>query len=92
MRSTVDYISKADDRAVINTDLAFILPRRSYWRIASNSGLCGKHKIDIAAGVLYSDYRGNVEVVLISNVKKDFDEWKGINSPNEYLKGKRLLW
>ena len=77
LRSAVDCIIKAHDRAVINTDLAFILPSKTYGRIAAKSGLTVKHKIDIGAGVIDSDYRGNVGVVLINNGENDFEVWKG---------------
>ena len=77
LRSAVDCVIKAHGRAVINTDLAFILPRKTYGRIAAKSGLSVKHKIDIGAGVIDSDYRGNVGVVLINNGENDFEVWKG---------------
>ena len=77
LRSAVDCIIKAHDRAVINTDLAFLLPRKTYGRIAAKSGLSVKYKIDVGAGVIDSDYRGNVGVVLINNGENNFEVWKG---------------
>lgn len=41
-------------------------------RIAPRSGLAVKHFIDVGAGVIDSDYRGAVGVVLFNHGDKDF--------------------
>lgn len=43
-----------------------------YLRIASRSGLSVKHSIDIGAGVVDSDYRGEVKVCFINNSDSDY--------------------
>jgi dUTP pyrophosphatase len=43
------------------------LPVGVYGRIAPCSGLAWKHSIDVGAGVVGEDYRGNVSVVLYNH-------------------------
>lgn len=43
-----------------------------YGRIAPRSGLAVKHHIDVGAGVIDADYRGNVGVVLFNHSDADF--------------------
>ena len=53
-------------REVVPTDLKIELPRNSYGQIAPRSGLALKG-LDIGAGVIDQDYRGNLKVLLINN-------------------------
>ena len=53
-------------REVVRTDLKIELPRNSYGQIAPRSGLALKG-LDIGAGVIDQDYRGNLKVLLINN-------------------------
>ena len=54
-------------RAVVATGLSFELPPGVYGRIAPRSGLAVKHGIQVGAGVVDSDYRGEVKVVLFNH-------------------------
>lgn len=45
-------------------------PDQYYLRIAPRSGLAVKHSIDIGAGVIDSDYRGEVKICFINNSDK----------------------
>lgn len=47
-------------------------PDEYYLRLAPRSGLSVKNSIDIGAGVIDYDYRGDVKVLLINNSDKDF--------------------
>lgn len=54
-------------RAVVATGLSFELPSGVYGRIAPRSGLAVKHGIQVGAGVVDADYRGEVKVVLFNH-------------------------
>ncbi|QJA43149.1 deoxyuridine 5'-triphosphate nucleotidohydrolase [Phaeobacter phage MD18] len=60
-------------RKLFKTGLSVAIPRGHYGRIAPRSGLAYKHGIDVMAGVVDSDYRGDVGVILI-NLGFRFDE------------------
>ena len=49
-----------------------MLEQGFYIRIAPRSGLAVKKSIDIGAGVVDSDYRGEMKVVLINNGNHEF--------------------
>ena len=48
------------------------IPTGNYGRIAPRSGLACKNFIDVGAGVIDSDYRGEVRVLLFNFDDKDF--------------------
>eukprot|EP01084_Bolivina_argentea_P049645 91302_1 len=54
------------------------IPLGCYGRISPRSGLAWKHHIDIGAGVIDADYRGNVGVVMFNLSDKDFNVTKGM--------------
>lgn len=54
-------------RAVVATGLSFEIPAGVYGRIAPRSGLAVKHGIQVGAGVVDSDYRGEAKVVLFNH-------------------------
>ena len=54
-------------RHLVATGLQLELPHGCYGRIAPRSGLACKHSIDIGAGVIDADYRGEIKVLLINN-------------------------
>ena len=62
----------ARGQALVNTDLAISIPEGTYARIAPRSGLAYKHSIDVGAGVVDYDYRGNVGVILFNLSDQDF--------------------
>lgn len=55
-----------------STGLAVAIPEGYYGRIAPRSGLAAKYGIDVLAGVIDSDYRGEIKVVLINNGSAHF--------------------
>ena len=63
----------ARGKALIGTGLAFAIPDGNYGRIAPRSGLAAKHSIDVGAGVIDSDYRGEVKVLLFNLSDTDFE-------------------
>ncbi|EDV25737.1 uncharacterized protein TRIADDRAFT_24211 [Trichoplax adhaerens] len=64
-------------KAVIKTDIAIAVPAGCYGRVAPRSGLAVKKHIDVGAGVIDQDYRGNVGVVLFNHGKEEFSVSKG---------------
>ena len=65
------------DKTLVKTDLQVALPEGCYGRIAPRSGLAHKHFIDVGAGVIDRDYRGNVGILLFNFGKKKFVIKKG---------------
>ena len=59
-------------RKLIKTNVSMAIPMNHYGRIAPRSGLAYKNGIDILAGVIDSDYRGDIGVILY-NTDKDSD-------------------
>lgn len=70
--SSSDIIIPAKGRAVVPTDIQIALPPGTYGRVAPRSGLAVKHFLDVGAGVIDEDYRGNVGVVLFNFSDADF--------------------
>jgi len=72
LHSAVALVVPAGGKALVKTDLAVSPPSGTYGRIAPRSGLALKKHIDVGAGVVDSDYRGNVGVVLFNFGTEDF--------------------
>ncbi|KAJ9575700.1 hypothetical protein L9F63_007459, partial [Diploptera punctata] len=72
LKSAYDTEIPARGKALIKTDLQIELPSGCYGRIAPRSGLALKHHIDVGAGVVDEDYRGNVGVVLFNHSDEIF--------------------
>lgn len=53
-------------RRLVKTGIAIDCPPGHYARVAPRSGLAYKHGIDVLAGVIDEDYRGDVGVILIN--------------------------
>ena len=54
------------------TDIQIEVPKGTYGRVAPRSGLAHKHFIDVGAGVIDEDYRGNVGVILFNFGEHEF--------------------
>ena len=63
----------ANSRGVVKIGIAIEIPEGLYARIAPRSGLSVKKSIDVGAGVVDRDYRGEIGVVLINHSSKDFE-------------------
>ena len=77
LKSAYDKIVPARGKTLIMTDIKVELPRGCYGRIAPLSGLADEHFIDVGAGVLDEDSRGNVGVILRNMGHTDFVVKKG---------------
>ncbi|XP_069101796.1 deoxyuridine 5'-triphosphate nucleotidohydrolase, mitochondrial-like [Argopecten irradians] len=75
--SAYDYTIPARQKQIVKTDIQIALPDGCYGRVAPRSGLAAKHFIDIGAGVIDQDYRGNVGVVMFNHAEKEFKVNKG---------------
>ena len=64
--SAYDYSIDPRGKQVIETDISLQVPENCYGRIAPRSGLAVKHSIDVGAGVIDADYRGQVQVLLFN--------------------------
>ncbi|XP_033331988.1 deoxyuridine 5'-triphosphate nucleotidohydrolase [Megalopta genalis] len=72
LRSAYEYTVPAKGKELVKTDLQISVPEGTYGRIAPRSGLAWKNHIDVGAGVIDVDYRGNVGVVLFNLSNEDF--------------------
>ena len=72
-----DGVVPARGKALIKTDLAIMVPVGTYGRVAPRSGLAWKNSIDVGAGVIDEDYRGNVGVILFNHSETDFQVKEG---------------
>lgn len=52
------------ERKLVRTGLAVAIPEGFYGRIAPRSGLATKNGIDVLAGVIDADYRGEIQCLL----------------------------
>ncbi|XP_048024466.1 deoxyuridine 5'-triphosphate nucleotidohydrolase, mitochondrial isoform X2 [Chanodichthys erythropterus] len=75
--SAYDYSIGPMEKALVKTDLQIAVPHGYYGRVAPRSGLAVKHFIDVGAGVVDEDYRGNLGVVLFNFNKEPFEVKKG---------------
>ncbi|XDA78468.1 hypothetical protein R6Z07M_008503 [Ovis aries] len=75
--SAYDYTVPPMEKVLVKTDIQIALPSGCYGRVAPRSGLAAKHFIDVGAGVIDEDYRGNVGVVLFNFGKEKFEVKKG---------------
>ena len=60
-------------RAAVRTGLAVAIPAGFYGRVAPRSGLAVRHGIDVLAGVIDSDYRGEILCALVNHGREPFE-------------------
>ncbi|XP_053206209.1 uncharacterized protein LOC128390504 [Panonychus citri] len=60
-------IIRPQSKAIIPTGIAIALPPGFSGRIASRSSLSCKHSIEVGAGIIDSDFRGHIHVVLYNH-------------------------
>ncbi|MFH4981981.1 hypothetical protein AB6A40_008690 [Gnathostoma spinigerum] len=71
--SAEDCVIPAKGKYLVATDIQVEIPQGYYGRIAPRSGLASKHFIDVGAGVVDSDYRGHLKILLFNFGDKDFE-------------------
>lgn len=73
-----DAVVACGARKLIKTNISMEITPGYYGRIAPRSGLAYKNGIDVLAGVIDSDYRGDIGVILYNTDKNiDFTIKKG---------------
>ena len=60
------------DKKLISTGISMAIPVGNYGRVAPRSGLAVKNFIDVGAGVIDADYRGEVKVLLFNLSENEF--------------------
>uniref|UniRef100_A0A6C0LKD0 dUTP diphosphatase n=1 Tax=viral metagenome TaxID=1070528 RepID=A0A6C0LKD0_9ZZZZ len=66
-----ECIVPARGKAIISTEIAIAVPIGYYGRVAPRSGMAWKKHTDIGAGVIDSDYRGPIGVVMFNHSEED---------------------
>ena len=64
-------------REMIETGISMEIPQQYYGRVAPRSGLALKSGIDVLAGVIDSDYTGDIGVILVNHGSNIFSVKKG---------------
>ena len=75
--SAYEYDVPSHERCLVKTDIQLEIPTGCYGRIAPTSTLAYQDFIDIGAGVVDPDYRGNIGVLVFNFGKKPFKIEKG---------------
>ena len=66
LSSIEDVVLTPGERKMISTGISVAIPEGYYGRVAPRSGLAHKHGIDVLAGVIDADYRGEIKVILLN--------------------------
>ena len=77
LRSNVNTSIPPHSRKAVGLGFSIAIPPGLYGRIAPRSGLALKHNVDVAAGVIDPDYRGEVKVLLVNSSQRKFEINKG---------------
>jgi dUTP pyrophosphatase len=72
LHATEDVLLQPGDRAAVGTGLRLEIPPGQAGLVWPRSGLAVRHGIDTLAGVVDSDYRGEVRVVLVNHGQEPF--------------------
>jgi dUTP pyrophosphatase len=62
LHSAVESVIPPKGKGLIKTGLAVVVPQGNYGRVAPRSGLAWKNFIDVGAGVVDCDYRGECKI------------------------------
>lgn len=72
LRASTPARVPARGRVLVSTGLAIALPPGTYGRVAPRSGLASKKCVDVGAGVIDPDYRGELHILLVNDADRDF--------------------
>lgn len=77
LHSCENYLIRPGEKCLVRTGIAIEIPEDHYGRIAPRSGLASNYFIDVGAGVVDQDYRGEVMVLLFNFSKHNFQIFIG---------------
>ncbi|KAI6204987.1 hypothetical protein M3Y94_00740800 [Aphelenchoides besseyi] len=77
LHSCEDAMVPAKGKMLVGTGLKLAIPHGYYGRVAPRSGLAVKNFIDVGAGVIDEDYRGELKILLFNFGENDFYVKKG---------------
>ena len=72
LKSCVDAIIPAKGKQLISTGIRLKIPAGHVGLIWPRSGLAIKHSLDCGAGVIDSEYRGEIKVLLFNHSDQDY--------------------
>ena len=75
--SAEETVVPAKGKTVVKTGISIAVPDGCYGRLAPRSGLAVKKHIDVGAGVINADHRGEIGVVLFNHSEEDFQIKQG---------------
>lgn len=70
--SSVNILIPSKSWLAVPTGLSIMVPNNCYVRLAPRSGLAYKYGIQIGAGVIDSDYTGEIKVILFNHGDNEF--------------------
>jgi dUTP pyrophosphatase len=73
LHSCESIVVFARSRAKIRTGIAIALPKDTYGRVAPRSSLAYTRGIDVGAGVIDQDYRGEIGVIVFNHSDEDVE-------------------
>ena len=72
-----DYELKPGQRVIVETGVIAVVPDGYWGNIRDRGGLAGKHGLHTLAGVMDSNYRGEVQVVIMNLSQEAYKIKKG---------------
>ncbi|MCB9802827.1 dUTP diphosphatase [Candidatus Nomurabacteria bacterium] len=72
LSSCENFLLKSNETKIISTGLALEIPENYVGNIRDRSGLAAKHGLHTLAGIIDSNYRGEIGVVMVNLSKEDY--------------------
>lgn len=77
LAACADVRVPGSSKQLVETGLAVAIPKGHYGRIAPRSGFSWRNHVDVGAGVIDADYRGELKVLLFNHKQEDLFIKKG---------------
>ena len=72
-----DYVIASGQREIIETGVAIAIPRGYWGNVRDRGGLPAKHGMHTMGGVFDSNYRGEVQIIMINLSQESYNIKKG---------------